>query len=137
MTCITCLGAAIFDASHSTMPTARSLFLLAVLTLFAGFAMTVAGWQGRVAVSALGSIGVLWFHFRATFHAEKGNRPAWTRHALLLSFIIANLLRGLGSGVATVFFLLMVAALMADVYVTGATLMHSTESMEEKKGTED
>jgi hypothetical protein len=119
------------------MPTARSLFLLAVLTLFAGFAMTVAGWQGRVAVSVVGSIGVLWFHFRATMGAERGKRPAWTRHILLLSFIIANLLRGLGSGGATVFFLLMVAALMADVYVTGAELMSRTESVEAKKETKD
>lgn len=106
------------------MPSARSLFLLSVLTLFAGFAMTVAGWQGRVAVSALGSIGVLWFHFRATMGAERGKRPLWTRHALLLSFVLGNLLRGLDVALATVFFILMVAALLADVFVSGAARMN-------------
>ncbi|MCF8257190.1 MAG: hypothetical protein K9J06_06535 [Flavobacteriales bacterium] len=114
------------------MPSQRSLFLLSVLTLFAGFSMTVAGWQGRVAVSAIGSMGVLWFHFRASYGANRVGKPIWTRHFLILSFIIANLLRGLGLGIATGFFILMVVALMADVYVSGSAMM-PLDTMEDEK----
>jgi len=61
-------------------PSRQSFFLLAVLTLFAGFVLTASGWKGKEAVSIAGSIGVLWFHFSAHF-GERGTRwKAWTLH---------------------------------------------------------
>jgi len=105
------------------MPTQRSVFLLSVLTLFAGFAMTVSGWKWAVSVSAIGSIGVLWFHFSAHFGKNGTGMKAWPQHLLLVSFIIANLLRGLDVGFATVMFILVFAALLANVFVSGAAQM--------------
>ncbi len=105
------------------MPTQRSIFLLSVLTLFAGFAMTVGGWKWAVPVSAIGSIGVLWFHFSAHFGKNGTGMKAWPQHLLLVSFIIANLLRGLDVGFATVMFILVFAALLANVFAGGSALM--------------
>lgn len=102
------------------MPTQRSLFLLSVLTLFAGFSMTVGGWKWAVPVSAIGSIAVLWFHFSAHFGKGGTRMKVWPQHLLIVSFIIANLLRGLDMGFATVMFIIVFAALLANVFVSGA-----------------
>jgi hypothetical protein len=111
------------------MPTPRSLFLLSILTLFAGFSMTVGGWKWAVPVSAIGSIGVLWFHFSAHFGKNGTRMKAWPQHLLIVSFIIANLLRGLDVGFATVMFIVVFAALLANVYVSGSAMM--SESTDE------
>lgn len=103
-----------------TMPTARSLFLLSVLTLFAGFALTVAGWEQAPAVSAVGSIGTLWFHFSFHFGPEGRKWEMWPQHALLVLFVLANLLRGFGVGFASVLFILLIAAILANVYLSAA-----------------
>jgi len=46
------------------------------------------------------------------------------QHLLLVSFIIANLLRGLDSGFATVMFIVVFAALLANVFAGGAAMMN-------------
>jgi hypothetical protein len=102
------------------MPTARSLFLLLVMTLFAGFALTVGGWAWAAAVSAIGSIGVLWFHFSFHFGPHGKRWRVWPQHFILVIFIIANLLRGLGVGFASVLFILLIAAILANVFVSAA-----------------
>lgn len=118
-----------------TMPTARSLFLLSVMTLFAGFALTVGGWAGAAAVSAVGSIGVLWFHFSFHFGPDGKRWQVWPQHFILVVFIIANLLRGLGVGFASVLFILLIAAILANVFVSAAPVKVSIgkEETGEKK----
>jgi len=107
------------------MPTARSLFLLSVMTLFAGFALTVGGWAWAAAVSAIGSIGVLWFHFSFHFGPDGKRWRVWPQHFILVIFIIANLLRGLGVGFASVLFILLIAAILANVFVSAAPVSRS------------
>lgn len=118
------------------MPTQRSLFLLSVLTLFAGFAMTVGDWNWAVPVSAIGSIGVLWFHFSAHFGKNGIGMKAWPQHLLLVSFVIANLLRGLDVGFATVMFIIVFAALLANVFVSGSAMLTDATSQDRETKSE-
>jgi hypothetical protein len=127
----------IWQPSSSPMkPSRQSFFLLAVLTLFAGFVLTASGWKGKEAVSIAGSIGVLWFHFSAHF-GERGTKwKAWPLHLMVVSFIIANLLRSFGVAMATAFFLIALVAFMAHVLTSGLALMPTEEKVEGEEGQE-
>jgi len=112
-------------------PSQKSLFALAILMLLGGFVLTVANWKGKEALSIAGSIGVLWFHFRAHFGLRGTKWKVWPQHLLIVSFICANLLRGFDVPFAPVFFIVVIVALLANILVSGMPLLPTMENDKE------